>query len=311
MPTWTTDDIPSLAGRLAVVTGGSEGLGYEDARALARAGASVIIAARNPERGHAAAQRIRGETGNPAVRFDVLDLASLQSIADFSAALLETGTPVDILINNAGIMTPPERRTTTDGFELQFGLNYLGHFALTARLLPLLQQSGMARVVSLGSVAARNGRIDFDDLQSERYAAGRAYAQSKLADLLFAFELHRRSTAAGWGITSIAAHPGVSRTNLLISGAGAHSISGRARRYMAFMFQPADRGALPTLFAATSPEARGGAYYGPRHLGETRGPVHEARVPAAARDEAVARRLWEESERLTGLSFAPVAPARS
>lgn len=306
MANWSISDIPSLAGRVAIVTGGSDGLGYQDALALARAGASVVIAARNRDRGDAAAQRIRNETGNPAVRFEALDLANLASVADFAARLTASESSVDILINNAGIMTPPERRTTADGFELQFGLNYLGHFALTARLLPLLRRSGAARVVSLGSVAARSGRIDFGDLQSERaYHPRHAYDQSKLADLLFAFELQRRSTAGGWGITSIAAHPGVSRTNLLINGAGANSLAGRARRYLGVFFQPVEQGALPTLFAAAAPEAQGGAYYGPRYLGETRGPVHNARVPSAALDQAVARRLWEESERLTGVTFSP------
>jgi NAD(P)-dependent dehydrogenase (short-subunit alcohol dehydrogenase family) len=239
------------------------------------------------------------------VSFDVLDLASLDSIAVFAARLRDSLGSLDVLINNAGVMTPPTRQVTSDGFELQFGTNYLGHFALTARLLPLLRKSGRPRVVSLSSVAARRGSMNFDDLQSQRsYEPMVAYSQSKLACLMFAFELQRRSDAAGWGIQSIAAHPGISRTDLLPNGAGAWSAMGLVRRFLWFLFQPAAQGALPTLFAATSPQARGGVYYGPDKLSETRGYPGIAKAPAQALDSGDAARLWIESERLVGKTFS-------
>ena len=208
-----------------------------------------------------------------------------------------------MLINNAGVMVPPQRQETADGFELQFGTNYLGHFALTAHLMPLLRKGKTPRVVNLSSVAARQGAIDFSDLQSTNYIPMRAYSQSKLACLMFALELQRRSAASGWGVTSIAAHPGVSRTDLLHNAPGEGSLAGMVRSWLWFLFQPAAQGALPTLYAATAPEAKGGGYYGPHALGETRGHPAPAKLPAAATDIAVAQRLWDESERLAGVSF--------
>lgn len=209
-----------------------------------------------------------------------------------------------MLINNAGVMTPPERRTTSDGFELQFGTNYLGHFALTAHLLPLLRKGRSPRVVTLSSIAARNGAINFDDLQAEHgYKPMPVYSQSKLACLMFAFELQRRSEAAGWGITSIAAHPGISRTELLPNGAGKASVLGLGRRFLWFLFQPAAQGALPTLFAATSLDAKGGGFYGPNRLGETRGYPTISKTPKAALDTSVAARLWKVSEQITRAKF--------
>ena len=203
-------------------------------------------------------------------------------------------------------MTPPQRQTTADGFELQFGTNYLGHFALIAQLLPLLRRGTAPRVINLSSIAARQGTINFDDLQAEQhYQPMPTYAQSKLASLLFAFELQRRSAAAGWGISSIAAHPGISRTDLLTNAPGRQSMSGLARRWLWFLFQPAAQGALPTLYAATSAQAAPGAYYGPNMLMETRGYPAPASIPAQARDTAVAARLWDVSEQLTGACFAP------
>jgi NAD(P)-dependent dehydrogenase (short-subunit alcohol dehydrogenase family) len=231
----------------------------------------------------------------------VLDLASLESIAAFGERLRNSPDGLDLLINNAAVMTPPKRQVTTDGFELQFGTNYLGHFALTAHLLPLLRTAKKPRVVNLSSVAARNGAIHFDDLQSERhYTSMAAYSQSKLACLMFAFELQRRSDEAGWGIQSIAAHPGISRTDLIPNGAGSRSAAGIVRRYCWFLFQPAAQGALPTLFAASAPEARGGAYYGPNRLAETRGYPAPAKVPPQALDKAKATSLWRLSAQLTG-----------
>ncbi|SDA75654.1 NADP-dependent 3-hydroxy acid dehydrogenase YdfG [Pseudomonas sp. NFACC15-1] len=303
MTHWTVSDIPSQRGRTAVVTG-TGGLGLQDALALARAGANVIIAGRNPSKGAAAVDQIRQRVPGANVTFGALDLASLESIESFGERLRSSRDSLDLLINNAAVMAPPKRQVTCDGFELQFGTNYLGHFALTAQLLPLLRKGNKPRVVSLSSVAARSGTINFDDLQAQRsYKPMPVYSQSKLACLMFALELQRRSDAADWGIQSIAAHPGISRTDLLPNGAGARSIPGMARRYMWFLFQPAAQGALPTLFAATSPQAQGGAYYGPDRLGETRGYPAIAKVPAQALDTSVAARLWIESQGLTGAVF--------
>ncbi|MCI0755515.1 SDR family oxidoreductase [Teichococcus vastitatis] len=306
---WTTEDIPSQRGRTIVVTG-TGGLGFESALALARAGGKVIIAGRNAAKGAEAVDRIRRSVVGAAVSFGAVDLASLDSIAAFARRLRAERDSIDVLINNAGVMTPPRRKITADGFEMQFGVNHLGHFALTAHLLPLLREAISPRVVSLSSIAARQGRIDFDDLQAERdYKPMPAYAQSKLACLMFAFELQRRSEAAGWGITSIAAHPGVARTDLLHNAPGRFSSAGIARSVLWFLFQPAAQGAWPGLFAATSPEARGGRYYGPDRLGETRGHPSEAKPPQPSLEAHVARRLWDVSEGLTGVVFDdPVVP---
>lgn len=303
MARWTTKDIPPQNGRSAVVTGAG-GLGFEDALALARAGATIVLAGRNPDKGDAAVSKIRAAAPSSDVRFEMLDLASLRSVASFAARLRDQRDSLDLLINNAGVMVPPERRQTQDGFELQLGVNYLAHFALTAELLPLLRKSRRARVVSLSSVAARNGRINFDDLQAERvYRPMPVYSQSKLACLMFAFELQRRSEAGGWGVTSIAAHPGVARTDLLHNAPGRWSPVGLTRSVLWFLFQPAWQGALPTLFAATSREARPGAYYGPDGFHETRGYPTLSRVPPQAEDMAAAARLWQASETLTGATF--------
>lgn len=307
---WTASDIPPLHGRTAVVTG-TGGLGLQDALALARAGARVVLAGRNPAKGRDALQQIRHSVPQAQAEFAPLDLASLASVAAFGAALRSSHARIDLLVNNAAVMTPPERRQTADGFELQFGTNHLGHFALTAALLPLLRRSPAPRVVSVSSIAARSGRIDFDDLQAQRrYVPMQAYAQSKLACLLFALELQRRSDAAGWGLQSMAAHPGIARTDLLPNGSGPASLPGLARRWLWFLFQPAAQGALPTLYAATAPQARGGHYYGPHRLGETRGHPAPARVPAQALDTATAARLWAVSQQLTGVAFgdSPAAP---
>lgn len=302
---WTAADMPSQQGRTIVVTG-TGGLGFETALALARAKGEVIIAGRNPAKGAEAVNRIIGAVPGATVSFGQVDLGDLESVAAFGQRLRQSHAKVDILINNAGVMTPPDRRLTKDGFELQFGTNYLGHFALTAHLLPLLRQAGVPRVVTLSSIAARtDGAIDFDNLQAERgYKAMAIYGQSKLACLLFALELQRRSDAAGWALSSIAAHPGISRTELLHNAPGRFSVKSLLRSAMWFMFQPAAQGALPTLFAATAPEARGGGYYGPNRMGETRWYPVAAQVPAAARDRVTARRLWDVSEELVGFRFA-------
>lgn len=307
MTPWTLSDLPSQQGRSAVVTG-TGGLGFEVASALAHAGADVILAGRDAAKGAAAAERVRRAAPGARITFGALDLASLDSVEAFADRLRASRGSLDLLINNAGVMTPPQRRITADGFELQLGTNHLGHFALTAQLLPLLRNGTSPRVVSVSSIAARRATIDFDDLQCERrYAPFAAYGQSKLACLMFAFELQRRSEVAGWGIDSLAAHPGISRTDLLPNGAGAWSGAGMARRFLWFLFQPAAQGALPILYAATSPQAGGGAYYGPDALGESRGHPTAARIPVQALDRAAAARLWAESERLSGAHFPAAA----
>lgn len=304
MTQWTTKNIPNQQGRSVVITG-TGGLGYEDALALARAGAAVIIAGRNPAKGAEAVSKIRAESPGADVRFEAVDLGNLASIQAFGQRMQAEHPSLDLLINNAGVMTPPTRKVTSDGFELQFGTNYLGHFALTAHLLPLLRKGRNPRVVNVASIAVRNGAINFEDLQSERsYIPMTAYGQSKLANLMFSLELQRRSAAAKWGLASIGAHPGVSRTDLLPNSVERTSVSGLARRWLWFLFQPAAQGALPTLFAATSPDAKAGAYYGPDRLNETRGYPAPAKIPPQAEDAAVAARLWEVSERLTGVTFS-------
>lgn len=303
---WTVSDIPSQEGRSIIITG-IAGLAYEDALALVQAGGDVTLAGRNPEKGAEAVNNIRAVIPGAKIRFEVLDLASLASIKEFGKRMRAERQSLDVLINNAGVMAPPQRKTTTDGFELQFGTNYLGHFALTAELLPLLRQAKSPRVINVSSIAARNGVMNFDDLQAERlYKPNVVYAQSKLANLLFSLELQRRSDANGWGLKSIAAHPGVSRTNLIPSGMGANSFEARVSRVIGPIFmQSAAQGALPTLLAATSPAAGGGEYYGPDGLGEIKGKPAPAKIPVRAQDTGDAARLWEISESLTGISFVP------
>jgi NAD(P)-dependent dehydrogenase (short-subunit alcohol dehydrogenase family) len=306
--------VPDLSGKLAVVTGSNSGLGFGLTRRLSAAGADVVMAIRNRAKGEAAIDEIRAAVPEAKLTIKPLDLSSLASVAALGEQLNADARPIDILINNAGVMTPPERDTTADGFELQFGSNHLGHFALTAHLLPLLRAAGSARVVSLSSLAARqSGKIHFDDLQFEKsYAPMQAYGQSKLAVLMFAREFDRRSREAGWGIVSNAAHPGLTKTNLQISGPS----HGRARpsimeqlyklswRLTPFLWQEIDEGILPTLYAATSPQAEGGAFYGPRGIYEAAGGgVRSAKIPARACDDADNRRLWEISEQLTGVSY--------
>ncbi|MES2901622.1 MAG: SDR family oxidoreductase [Pseudomonadota bacterium] len=300
---WTSSDIPLQRGRTAIVTG-TGGLGFETALALACAGATVIIAGRNRLKGEQAVQGIEGLVPGAAISFAELDLASLDSIKVFAGRMRRSLDSLDILINNAAVMNPPQREVTRDGFELQFGTNFLGHFALTALLIPLLRRGKGARVISLSSIAARQGNIELSKLQSDAgYQPMAAYAQSKLACLMFALELHRRSEAGNWGIQSVAVHPGISRTELLPNGAGAWSAAGMARRFLWFLFQPAEQGAWPTLFAATSPDAQAGAYYGPNKLGETRGYPAAAKLPPQALDTEMAGLLWSESERLSGVAF--------
>lgn len=303
MAKWTAGDMLRQDGRTAVVTGAG-GLGFQVALALSRTGADVVIAGRNSHKGAAAVSHIRSDLPDAKVRFETLDLASLASIAHFADRLREEQQQLDLLINNAGVMVPPRRQETADGFELQFGTNHLGHFALTAHLLPLLRASNAARVVSVSSVAARSGSVDWDDWNAQSdYRPMPVYARSKIACLIFALEFERRSSAAGWGISSIAAHPGVARTELLHNGPGRGSAHSLARTLLPFLFQPAAQGALPLLFAGTSADARGGDYYGPDRLGETRGHPTKAKIPPQALDQGAAEQLWAVSEMATGMRF--------
>ena len=307
MARWTTADIPDQTGRTAIVTGANSGLGYRTAEALARAGATVVLAVRNAERGADALARLRTAVPDAAARLEVrsLDLADLESVRTFAAA---TTTPVDLLINNAGVMNVPTRHTTAQGFEMQFGTNHLGHYALTGLLLPRLLGRPGARIVTLSSVMHKFAKAaQLDDPQSERaYSAMGAYNFSKLANAWFTLELDRRLRAAGAAVISVGAHPGYTATNLQVAGAQADGktlVSGAVALATKVVGQRDAVGVLPTLRAATDPAVRGGEYYGPGGPGELRGHPVRVRYTAAGRDEAAARRLWEESERATGVTM--------
>jgi NAD(P)-dependent dehydrogenase (short-subunit alcohol dehydrogenase family) len=311
MTGWTTADIPPLNGRTAVITGATGGLGYETALALAGAGATVLLTGRNQAKGHRALEQIRNKFPDARIAYEDLDLARLASVADLAARFAAAHSSLDLLINNAGVMALPKRQETVDGFEMQFGTNYLGHYALTARLLPLLRRGNQPRVVNLSSLAHRSGAIDFGDLQGAKsYNSFKAYSQSKLAMLVFALELQRRSDAAGWGLLSNAAHPGYARTDLIANGPGTRGLLGQLGKILGpFASQSAAEGALPTLFAATSPEAQPGAYYGPNWFYELKGPPVPAKIMPRAKDAAVAARLWDVSAALTGVFFDQFAAA--
>jgi NAD(P)-dependent dehydrogenase (short-subunit alcohol dehydrogenase family) len=305
--------VPDLTGKLAVVTGSNSGLGLGLATRLSAAGADVVMAIRNRAKGEAAVEQIRATVPDAKLTIKSLDLSSLASVKALGDELNAEGRPIDILLNNAGIMQPPDRETTAEGFELQFGCNHLGHFALTGHLLPLLRAAGNARVTSLSSSAQRLGGINFDDLQWEkRYNATGAYAQSKSANLMFAIELDRRSRQGQWGIVSNSAHPGLCKTNLQLSGPSQGKDSPTllerfyrlTRQVTPFMWQDIDEGILPALYGATSPDAKGGAFYGPNGILELAGGgVTDAKILARSSNEADCRRLWEISEQLTGVSF--------
>lgn len=310
MTDWTTADIPSLSGKTVVVTGATGGLGYETAMALAGAGAIVILTGRNDAKGLRAIEGICERFPNALIAYEHLDLASLSSVADFARRFAAGNEQLDLLVNNAGVMALPKRQQTADGFEMQLGTNYLGHYALTAHLLPQLRRAQEARIVNLSSLAHRSGAINFDDLQGRSYRPWRAYCQSKLAMLMFALELQRRSLAAGWGVMSLAAHPGYARTDLIPNGPGANTFQWRVGRLLQpFISQSAAEGALPTLFAATSPSVEPGGYYGPNGFYELKGPPGPAKIMPQAKDSATAAMLWDVSAMLTGVSFDEIAAA--
>jgi NAD(P)-dependent dehydrogenase (short-subunit alcohol dehydrogenase family) len=308
---WTASDIPDQTGRFAVVTGANSGLGLVTARELARAGATVVVACRNTGKGEQAANTIRSAVPGASVEVRELDLADLASVHAFASRLAGERDRIDLLINNAGVMAPP-RRVTVDGFESQLGTNHLGHFALTGLLLGMLLAAPQPRVVTLSSGAHRMGRINFDDLQGERrYQHWLAYGQSKLANLLFCFELQRRASAAGTSLESLAAHPGYAATNLQFAGPGI-----AAERWMMWVAnrviaQSADMGALPTLYAATVPDLPGGTFVGPDSWGDMRGHPHIVTASGRAYDNEAAARLWEISDQLTGVHYEFGAAARA
>lgn len=300
---WTAAEIPDQAGRLAVVTGANSGLGLVTARELARAGASVVLACRSAGKGDRAALAIRAAVPAADVSVRELDLADLASVRGFATRLAAQIDRLDLLIANAGVMAPP-RRITTDGFESQLATNHLGHFALGGLLLGKLLAAPAPRVVTVSSAAHRIGTIDFEDLQGERrYNNWRAYGQSKLANLLFCFELARRASAAGTSLRSVAAHPGYAATNLQFAGPAAwheRAMMAVANKVLA---QSAEMGALPTLYAASAPDLPSGSFAGPGGLAEGRGYPRIVTAAGKAYDEQAQMALWEVSEQLTGVRY--------
>ncbi|WP_405824884.1 oxidoreductase [Streptomyces sp. NBC_01390] len=299
---WTTDRIPSLTGRVALVTGANSGIGLVTARELARAGADVVLAVRDTAKGATVAAEIAAAAPGARLEVGELDLADLASVRSFVTRFAREHDRVDLLVNNAGVMAPP-RRTTADGFELQIGTNHLGHFALTGLILPALLAAPAPRVVTVSSTFHAFGRIDLDDLHAERrYRRYGAYAQSKLANLLFTAELQHRAAVAGAGIHSCAAHPGYAATNLQLAGQGPVTRAVMAVSNALFAVGP-QAGALPTLCAATLPDLPGGVFVGPRRLGGYRGGPGVVRPHRRAADARIAARLWEVSEAATGVRY--------
>lgn len=313
--TWSLDTLERLDGRTALVTGSTGGLGFEIACGLAQRGAFIILSGRNLEKGRVALNHLYERVPGVQGRFEVLDLASLASIAGFATALRDKGQPIHLLANNAGIMGPASRLTTKDGFELQFGTNHLGHFALTGRLLPLLA-AGNATIMTVASLAALKGRLPFGDLNARhRYSPMERYRQSKLSNLLFALELNRRAHKAPWPIHSRVAHPGWAASNIVANN-GTLDTRGNpvsrwgrriARSFAGPVFhamgQTVEEGAWPLLYALASSEARDGGYYGPQGKGERTGVPGEAMLPELAQDHDLAARLWSVSEEMTGVRY--------
>lgn len=306
---WTAARIPIQSGRRVLITGANSGIGFETARELARKGAEIILPARSMAKAEDAVDRIRREIPSATLIPGVLDLASQASVREFVAWFSSRypGPSIDLLINNAGVMAIPKRELTVDGFERQFATNFLGPFALTALLFPHVQQREGNRIVIVSSSVTKLAKMDFNNLQSERRynPMNQAYGQSKLADSLFALELHRRLAKAGSPIWATSAHPGYAITNLQTSGPGSGLSAFRviAAVLKPFLSQDAAHGALPTLFAAAAPEAVPGGYYGPDGLLELKGYPEAVKIPPRAQDPRDAQRLWSEAERLTGIAF--------
>lgn len=297
MGKWTEEDIPDQTGKVAIVTGSNTGIGFETARMLAENGATVVLAVRTVEKGERAAEKIRAKHPEADPEVAELDLADLKSVQEFAGNFRQRHERLDLLINNAGVMIPPYTKTT-DGFELQFGTNHLGHFALTGHLLDILEKTENARVVNVASLAHNRGKLDFDDLNWENrsYAAWRAYGDSKLANLYFTYELQRKLARHGFETISVAAHPGGTSTDL-----ARHSFL--MNLFAGILGQSPAMGALPTVRAATDERVSGGEYYGPDGFGEFYG--HPVRVDSSdlAQDEEIAARLWRVSEEMTGVSY--------
>ena len=305
MPDWTESDVPDQTGKRALITGANSGLGWENARALAGAGAHVVMGCRNPQKAEDALERLLAIHPDASAEILLMDMADLASI--HSAVERDGDAPLDLLINNAGIMGT-DKAKTADGFESQLGTNHLGHFALTGLLLGRLDAAPAARVVTVSSFGHRPGKIDFDDLQSERgYNRWVAYFQSKLANLLFTYELQRRLEAAGSSTSALAAHPGGSNTELGKSRDGGGGLTAKIIAWgepiTARLMQSAQMGALPTLRAAVDPAAKGGEYYGPDGFMEQKGHPVVVESTKRSHDQVVARRLWEVSEDLTGVRY--------
>jgi NAD(P)-dependent dehydrogenase (short-subunit alcohol dehydrogenase family) len=306
---WTAAQIPSQAGKTVLITGANSGIGFQAAVELARHGAHVLLGCRNATKAQAALQRLQSEVPNASAEIVELDMASLASIRAFAAAFAARHIPLDILINNAGIMALPKRELTADGFERQFGTNHLGHFALTGLLMPQLLAAPAPRVITVASLAHRNGKIDFSNLQSERkYKPWDAYGESKLANILFANELAKRATAAGSKLISVPVHPGVSRTSIVTNGPGFSDLKSKILfTFAKFLTSPDSEGALPTLYAATAPGIQGGQYIGPNGFMEFKGSPTVVQPRANALDQDVAARLWTASEQLTDVTYPPLA----
>jgi len=302
---WTVEQIPSQAGKTVLVTGANSGIGYQAALELARHGAHVMLGCRNEAKGRAALERLLREAPGASADVVQLDMASMASIRAFAAAFIGRGLALDLLINNAGVMALPKRELTEDGFERQFGTNHLGHFTLTGLLLLALLAAPAPRVVTVASLAHRTGKIDFDNLQRERgYEGWDAYNASKLANILFAKELDRRARAAHSRLISLAVHPGVSTTSIFENGPGTMNLKAIMVKLLApVMMQNDEAGALPTLYAATSPNAQGGDYIGPDGFGELKGSPVVVQPRPQALDTAVGERLWAVSEELTGVHY--------
>jgi NAD(P)-dependent dehydrogenase (short-subunit alcohol dehydrogenase family) len=302
---WTAAQIPALNGKTALITGANSGIGYQAAVELARHGAHVLLACRNAAKGADALARLLAEVPGSSAEVVSLDVSSIADVKRFAAEFLAGHPTLDLLINNAGVMAMPTREVTPEGFERQFATNHLGHFALTGLLMPALLATPAPRVVTVASIAHRTGKIEFDNLQGERkYGPREAYNRTKLANILFARELEKRARAAGSKLVSIPVHPGVSRTNIIENGMAPTGLKAVVIGAVAGLVMQSDQaGALPTLYAATSPDAKGGEYIGPDgFLGVKGSPTVEQPKPQAL-DEAVAAKLWAVSEQLTGVVY--------
>ncbi len=300
---WTKKNIGDQTGKTVIVTGANTGIGYETALALFEAGAHVVLACRSERNAHDAEARLRAQGGKGSLETAILNLANLEAVGDFASAFIQKHAKLDILINNAGVMTPPASKTD-DGFELQFGVNFLGHYALTGHLYPLLNATPGSRIVTVSSMAYLRGTIDFDNLRSEHsYDAFRAYCQSKLANVLFAVELQRRIGAAGDQVISVAAQPGANKTDL--SRFMTQTEYNAAIERIGELMDPW-QGALPSLYAAVADDVKGGDFYSPDEPGGYRGYPAKLAIAPHALDETVAKRLWEWAEEVTGIAYRAV-----